>query len=137
MKPQISSVKKLSADLVAQGDRLLALLKQAELEANQATDSARRKGGLYWARQAIENVAADLNKLGIAIQEKNPTALKHAVRNFSVYGRYIDDYDYSWFSREAEISALLETISHTTAPIIISIDIYDPANLEAVRKALE
>jgi hypothetical protein len=68
--------------------------------------------------------------------QKNPTALTYSAGEFAVLGRYVNDYDYSWFSRRAELAALITTISDTASPIVTAIDVFAPANLEEVRRAL-
>jgi hypothetical protein len=136
MESDITSLRRRTGELIVSVGRLLELLRDAKFEAAQPRNIANIKGAEHWSNQAIENISTGLEKTQSALEQKNPVNLAHVAGEFAMLGRYVDDYDYSWFSKRAELDQVLGVVCKAGASIHISIDTFDPENLEVARKAL-
>jgi hypothetical protein len=136
MESDIASLKQRTNELLSSVDRLLELLREAKNEAPRSLNASKISGAEHWSKQAIENISTGMEKTQSAMQQKNPSDLAHVAAEFAMLGRYVDDYDYSWFSKRAELDHVLGVVCKKGASIHISIDTFDPVNLEAARRAL-
>jgi hypothetical protein len=137
MDPDITSLKPRANALLLSAGRLLELLKEARIEASQSRNASQRSGAEHWSDQAIENISVSIGVTRTALEQKNPADLAHVAGEFAMLGRYVDDYDYSWFSKRTELDQILGVVCKTGASIHISIETFDPRNLAAAKKALE
>lgn len=137
MEPQAESLKLFAGDLRVQLVDLLSMLKDAKGEALATDSTADWRSRIEWVETAAVNVSNYLKELENAMKEKAPTGLLHAAEDSSVVHRYVNDFDYSWYSRHPELKEKLSAVRKASTPIILSIDRFNQANLEASRKALE
>lgn len=136
MENESHDLKKLAHYLHEMADRLLDLLAQAGRQAARSSDAKLRHDGQEWAKEAAENVFAYRTRLESALHESDPKKLSHAANLFAALGRYVNDYDYSWFDGHRDLAGLVAAIHKTAAAIVLSIRTFDPANLERNRRAL-
>jgi hypothetical protein len=127
-------LKRLASDLLALSSRLLSLLDRANTKAAQSPSRAR--GGQQWAGLCLRNIAAYRTRLETAIGNRDPRAFRYAADEFTSLPRYLDDYNYSWFSRHQDLSNLMGDVRKVAAAIARSIHTFDPQSLEQARHAL-
>jgi hypothetical protein len=131
-----TDLKRLAGELATLSSRLLEILGQAAREAARSPDERLRRDGPDWAREAAENITQYRNKLDGALRQHDPKGLHFAAGEFAVLGRYVNDYDYSWFSGHGELSDLIAAVHRTAGSIVTSIRTFDPDNLERARQSL-
>jgi hypothetical protein len=137
MLPHNVPLKQLGADLTALARSLVGLLRTAESESGARLRGPEKLAAEHWSRQAIENVSAYLEELESALRRRSPTELQHAASQLGSVSRYVNDYDYSWFTKEEDLARALSALDNAATPIMTSIRRFDPRSLEAARRALE
>ncbi|HKE23007.1 MAG TPA: hypothetical protein VKB88_11510 [Bryobacteraceae bacterium] len=135
MQPSID-LKRVASDLVSMSSKLLELLGEAARESARSPDERLRRDGPDWATEAAQNITQYRNKLDGALRERDPRGLSYAAGEFAVLARYVNDYDYSWFSGHRELNDLVGTVHKTAASIVSSINTFDEENLEKARRSL-
>ena len=111
MEDQSARLDEKSRELATRSDGLLNLLKLAGRE-------ARNRGGQEWANLSIENIAGYRSLLTAALRAHDTKGLKYAAGEFTTLGRYVDDYDYSWFSAHQELSRALEAVHRNAVDVL-------------------
>jgi hypothetical protein len=129
METESIPIKQKSVELSGLTGRLIGLLELARRQ-------ARGRDGEEWADQAIKNIAGYHAKLDTALRAHDPKGLSYAAGDLSVVGRYVNDYDYSWFGGNKELASVIAAVHKAAAGIVASIKTTDPANLERVRREL-
>jgi len=135
MQPSID-LKRGAGDLAAMSSKLLELLGQAAREAERSANERLRRDGPDWATEAAQNITQYRNKLDAALRERDPRGVSYAAGEFAVLGRYVNDYDYSWFSGHRELNDLVGAVHKTAASIVASVNTFDEEKLEKARISL-
>lgn len=132
-----TSLKHNIAEILAFSNRLVSLAKEAKAEAYKLHDRSLYEGAEYWANLVGENITGGITNISQAAEEAKVEDLAHAVAELLQLGRYVNDYDYTWYNKHEEISRTVGDICRLAGLIYGSINVFDPQSIESTKRALE